>query len=150
MPYSAVRNNTFPTLQSLIKRFPTLVPFLAPHYLAALAGLPSPLQSSSGSGSRPQLLLPQQDLEAFLGPQLRSAMLNAGQFESVGAAAAAAVGGAASAVAGAVAAAMSAVSGGNGAGKQSSAASESANDGRVAGACYFLNMSIEVWRHMFR
>jgi hypothetical protein len=48
MPNAGVRGSALPSLQSCVKRFPCLVELLLPEVLAALAGVPGPLSSSSG------------------------------------------------------------------------------------------------------
>lgn len=90
-PYNAMRATAYPTLQSCMKRFPSIAQVLLPQCLAAIAGVSPPSTSllEATSAAPPQQ---QEQLQAFLSDQLRDAMLTVGQQDAAGPVAAASAG----------------------------------------------------------
>jgi hypothetical protein len=173
-PNAGVRAVALPSLQGCMQRFPCFVELLLPEALAGLAGVPGlllPGSSSPAAGGQPALLPDVAAVNRFYSETLPEAMQKQqadaaaaaegakgataasaalAAVAAAAAAAAAAQGGdsqAAAAAAGAAAAAAAAAGAGGG---SSSIAQESANDGRVAGACAVLAGQLEVWRVVFR
>ncbi|KAF8058035.1 proteasome activator subunit 4 [Scenedesmus sp. PABB004] len=175
-PNAGVRGSAQPTLHSCVKRFPCLVEVMLPEALAALAGVPGP----AGEGAAlPQHAALEQFYAGTLLDAMRSpaadaaaAPADAGAGASAGAGAGAGAGAAVAAAAStaaakalaaasaggtpaakaAAAAALAAAAAGAGAGGGGarSVAEESANDGRVVGACALLAGCLDAWRVIFR
>ena len=139
LPYATARATAAAAAQAALRRFPCLARAVLPTYLGAIAGAPPPAAASAAA-----LLLATSAAEVAEGERavadyyevtLRAASVQRDQPSS----GAGAAGG-----------------GGNGAGGAgvgagaSAAAEESANDGRVAGACAALTGSIELLRFAFR
>jgi hypothetical protein len=130
MPYATVRATALATVQNALRRFPCLAPAVLPSYLSAVAGVPSPPAAARLmlAGSPADAEVEEATIAEFYEGPLREAALREQQTP-------------------AAAAAEAAAGGGKGA---APAAEESANDGRVAGACSGLSGSIELLRHCFR
>jgi hypothetical protein len=139
MPYSSVRATAVAAVHAALRRFPCLAPAVLPTYLAAIAGAPAPPAAAKlmSAGSLADVAKADGEITKFYEVALRDAALRdqlpAGAVGKGAAAPEMAEGGKAGEASAA-----------------SAAAKESANDGRVAGACAALSGSIEVLRHAFR